>query len=122
MQTGTTKEASISGTTPVHESAQGKETKSTETAPKDWLNQLSGVMPEGKEGMKQIYQLLSNPLIVIAGLCLLAYWLFTQKQQQSSNPKSERLRKQVKKIKKRYKQQQLSTTTNNATTGISVID
>jgi uncharacterized protein HemX len=124
MQTDTIKESATPKSTSAQNISSDKEAQQATPTPKDLLNQLSGVLPEGKDGVKQLYQLLSHPLIVIAGLCLLAYWLFTQRQQENGNPEAANLKKQVKKIKKRYKRQKLNTIAaqSTATTSLSVIE
>ncbi|RFS20033.1 hypothetical protein DVR12_20130 [Chitinophaga silvatica] len=98
----------------------------TPIAPQDLLNRLSGVLPTEKEGLQQWYKLLAHPLIVIASLCLLAYWLYTQKYQASptQSPEKARLKKQVKKWKKRYKQNHHNSISDNRHTvnGISLMD
>ncbi|SFW90297.1 hypothetical protein [Chitinophaga sancti] len=98
----------------------------TTIAPQDLLNRLSGVLPTEKEGLQQWYKLLAHPLIIVAGLCLLAYWLYTQRHPQppTQAPEKERLKKQVKKWKKRYKQDHNKAISDNhhTVTGISLMD
>ena len=98
----------------------------TPIAPQDLLNRLSGVLPTEKEGLQQWYKLLAHPLIVVAGLCLLAYWLYTQKHPAppAQTPEKARLKKQVKKWKKRYKQHHHKAISDNhpTATGISLMD
>ncbi len=98
----------------------------TSIAPQDLLNRLSGVLPTEKEGLQQWYKLLAHPLIIVAGLCLLAYWLYIQERPVPpvQNPEKARLKKQVKKWKKRYKQDHNKATSDNhhTVTGISLMD
>lgn len=98
----------------------------TPIAPQDLLNRLSGILPTEKEGLQPWYKLLTHPLIVIAGLCLLAYWLYTQKHPspQAQDPEKARLKKQVKKWKKRNQQYQHKAISDNhhTATGISLMD
>ncbi|MDR6571025.1 hypothetical protein [Chitinophaga ginsengisegetis] len=98
----------------------------TSIAPQDLLNRLSGVLPTEKEGVQQWYKLLAHPLIIVAGLCLLAYWLYTQKHPAppAQDPEKARLKKQVKKWKKRNQQDQHKAISDNhhTATGISLMD
>ncbi|OMP79991.1 hypothetical protein [[Flexibacter] sp. ATCC 35208] len=104
--------------------AAREKTAKTPSAPQDLLNRLSGVLPTEKEGLQQWYKLLAHPLIIVAGLCLLAYWLYTQKHPPAQDPEKTRLKKQVKKWKKRYKQHHHKAISDNhhTATGISLMD
>lgn len=95
----------------------------TPIAPQDLLNRLSGVLPTEKEALQPWYKLLTHPLIVIAGLCLLAYWLYTQKRPAppAQDPEKARLKKQVKKWHKQDHNKAISDNHHTAT-GISLMD
>lgn len=102
----------------------GEKSAKTPATPQDLLNRLSGVLHTEKEGLQQWYKLLAHPLVIVVGLCLLAYWLYTQKYLPTQDTEKERLKKQVKKWKKRHKQNHHNTISDNnhTATGISLMD
>lgn len=71
----------------------------------DWLNQLAGLLPNGKEDQQKWYKLLAHPLAIVAALVAFGYWWFKQKQPPPSHLEQENgeLKKKLKKIKKKYK-------------------
>lgn len=76
---------------------------------KSWWEQLTGDIPEDKDEQNNWYKRLTHPLAIIAGLIMLGYWWFNQKQkhydqlvQENEELKNEvsRLQKKCKKLKK----------------------
>lgn len=106
MQTTDTKDTTSNERQTAKEQSTVNGKGTTTGTPKDIWEQFAGVIQEDKEGVKNWYKVLSNPLIVIIGLFLLGYWLFTQKRESGTNsrePQKEPLEKEVKRLKKKQK-------------------
>jgi Tfp pilus assembly protein PilN len=105
METANEKQNTSSGKQAGNEQQQTTGGEKTTSNTKAWWEQLAGNIPDDKEGVKNWYRLLSNPLIVIVGLLILGYWLVTQKQGTvtNRNMENEQLKKELKKLKKKYK-------------------
>lgn len=72
---------------------------------KSWWEQLAGTIPEDKEEVKNWYKLLSNPLLLILGIMLLAWWMFTKKLPAGNKQEQEnqQLKQEIKQLRKKYK-------------------
>lgn len=105
MQTTDTKEAIPNERQTAQEQSTANGKGTTTGSPKDIWEQFAGVIQEDKEGVKNWYKVLSNPLIVIIGLFLLGYWLFIQKRESGNNREQQKelLEKEVKRLKKKQK-------------------
>ncbi len=93
-----------SGKDEKQEHSTGKETGKD----KVWWEQFVGAIPDDKEEQKKWYKLLTHPLAVIAGLIVLAYWWFNQKQKHyiRIERKNAELKTKINRLKKKMQKTQ----------------
>lgn len=88
---------------------------------------LVSKLQDDKVGTNGWYRTLSNPLVVVVGLILMAYWLFVQRKGgvPQIDKESKQLKKDVKRLKKKLKRLEnegFSSINVGANSGVAVLD